>query len=66
MECDASGKGARVALMQFNQPIAFMSKALKGKALLLSNYEKLIFALVVTVQKWRLYLLGQSFTMKMD
>jgi hypothetical protein len=43
--------------MQNKQPVVFLSKALKGKALFMSTYEKELFALVTTVQKWRPYLL---------
>lgn len=43
-----------------------MSKLLKGKALLLSTYEKELVVLVGAVQKWRPYLLGQSFVVKTD
>lgn len=50
--------------MQEDQPIAFYSKALKGKALLLSTYEKELLALVSTGGKWRLYLLGGFFKVK--
>lgn len=43
-----------------------MSKALKGRALLLSTYEKELLASLTTLQKWRPYLLGRSFTIKID
>lgn len=52
--------------MQEERPLAYMSKALKGKALLLSICEKKLFALVTTVQRWRPYLLGQPFVIKID
>lgn len=43
-----------------------MIKALKGKELLLSTYEKELLAWVTTVRKWRPYLLGWSFVVKTD
>jgi hypothetical protein len=52
--------------MQNKRPIAYISKALKGKALHMSTYEKELFALVTAIQKWRPYLLGQSFVVKTD
>ena len=48
-------------LIQNNKPISYLSKALKGRALLMSTYENELFALVIAIQKWRPYLLGQSF-----
>ena len=61
MECDASGLGTLAVLT-----IAFFSQALQGKILLLSTYEKEILALVLVVQRWRLYLLGRQFIVKTD
>ncbi|XP_035542078.1 uncharacterized protein K02A2.6-like [Juglans regia] len=66
IECDACGTGLGDVLMQAGQPISYMSKGLKGKALLLSTYEKELLALVTAVQKWRTYLLGQVFIIKTD
>ena len=66
IEYDANGLGIGAVLMQEGKPIAYLSKALKERALLMSTYEKELFALVTTIQKWRPYLLGQSFVVKTD
>jgi hypothetical protein len=58
--------GIGVVLMQEGLPIAFMSQALKVKALFCYIYEKELLSLVSTIQKWRPYLLGQSFKIKID
>jgi hypothetical protein len=66
IECDASGSGLGAVLMQDAHPIAFLSKALKGRALLLSTYDKELVSLVTAVQKWHPYLLGHPFIVRTD
>ena len=66
VECDASGSGLCVVLMQEQKPISYFSTALKGKNLLLSTYEKELMALVLAVKKRRSYLLGCHFVVRTD
>ena len=66
VECDACGDGLGAILSQDNQPIAYYSEALKGKARLLSTYDKEMLAVVKAVRKWRPYLLGRTFVIKTD
>ena len=65
-EYDASGIGLGVVLMQGGKPISYFSKSLKGRELSLSTYKKEFLALVTAIQKWRPYLLGQAFKVKID
>ena len=52
--------------MQHNQPIAFHSQALKGKHFHPSTYEIELLALATVVRKWRPYLVGKPFVVKID
>ena len=52
--------------MQDHSPIAYHSQALKGKHLHLSTCEIELLALATTVKKWRPYLLGRPFIVRID
>lgn len=64
IECDACSMGVGAMLMQVDQFIAYMRKALKGRASSLSTYENELLVVVMVVKCWRPYLLGQQFVVK--
>lgn len=66
VETDACATGIGAVLMQGDQPVAFLSKALGGKHQGLSIYEKQFLALIMAVEKWRPYLQRQEFLIRTD
>ena len=53
-------------LSQNRHPIAFFSQKLSPKAQTKLVYERELMAVVLSVQKWRHYLLGKKFTIISD
>jgi hypothetical protein len=53
-------------LMQREQPISFLSKALTQQHKHLSIYEKEFLALIMAVEKWRQYLQHKEFIIRTD
>jgi len=58
IESDIASKGLGVVLTQNKKPIAIFSKALAESSMTKSIYEKEFMALVLAIQHWRSYLLG--------
>jgi hypothetical protein len=66
LECDASGKGISIVLMQEGRPLAITSKQLSERNLGKLIYEKEMFVILHAIELWHPYLLGQPFQIKTD
>ena len=52
--------------MQEGKPISFESRPIKGKYLQQPIYEKEMLAILHALKKWRTYLMGRNFKVKID
>nr|XP_016436215.1 PREDICTED: uncharacterized protein LOC107762369 [Nicotiana tabacum] len=66
IECDASGKGISVILMQDSKPIDYFSEKLSGATLNYSTYDKELYALVKALATCQHYLWPREFVIKTD
>lgn len=66
VQCDASDKGLRAALMQNGQPVAFASRALTDPETRYAQIEKEMLAVVFALQKFDQYVYGRPVTVQSD
>ncbi|KAJ7957493.1 Ty3/gypsy retrotransposon protein [Quillaja saponaria] len=66
VESDASSEGVGAILSQSGHPVAYFSKGLSFSNRLKSAYERKLLAVVLALQKWKHYLMGRHFLLKID
>ena len=66
LETSTSGTRVGAVLVQEGRPLAFLSQVLSPKHLRLSIYEKEFLTILMVVDRWRHYLEGNRFIIKLD
>ncbi|KAD4180145.1 hypothetical protein E3N88_28736 [Mikania micrantha] len=66
VECDASSERVGAILTQNDHQVAYFSKIFSPSNRLKYAYDRELLALVLAIQKWSHYLLGQHFFVKID
>ena len=61
VECDASGVGIGVVLVQEKRPVSFFSEKLSGAKLNYSDYDREFYAIVRALDHWSHYLQPEPF-----